>query len=98
MALFQVRDSEIDMVFFDTKGGLQAESAARQAVASDVDIVVGPLFTAAVQKARPILAASSIPVLALSNNIQSASPGNWVLGYLPEQQIDLFGGFCRWGG
>ena len=88
MALFQLQDPEIDIVFFDTKGGEQAEKVARQAVASEVDIVVGPLFTTAVQKARPIFAASSIPVLALSNNIQSASPGNWVLGYLPEQQID----------
>ena len=94
MALFQLQDSEIDIVFFDTKGGLLAEQSARQAVASDVDIVVGPLFTSAVQKARPILAASSIPVLALSNNIQSASPGNWVLGYLPEQQIDHLLGFA----
>ena len=59
-----------------------------------MDIVVGPLFTSAVQKARPILAASSIPVIALSNNVQSASPGNWVLGYLPEQQIDHLLGFA----
>ena len=94
MALFQVQDSEVDMVFFDTKGGLQAEQSAREAVAADVDIVVGPLFTTAVQKARPILAASAIPVLALSNNIQSAAPGNWVLGYLPEQQIDHLLGFA----
>ena len=93
MALFQLQDPEIDIVFFDTRGGKQAEKAARQAVASDVDIVVGPLFTASVQKARPIFAASSIPVLALSNNIQSASPGNWVLGYLPEQQIDHLLGY-----
>ena len=50
MALFQIQDSEIDMVFFDTKGGPQAEQSALQAVASDVDIVVGPLFTSAVQK------------------------------------------------
>ena len=94
MALFQIQDPEIDIVFFDTKAGEQAEQAARQAVASDVDIVVGPLFTAAVQKARPIFAASSIPVLGLSNNIQSASPGNWVLGYLPEQQIDHLLGYA----
>ena len=94
MALFQLQDPQIDIVFFDTKGGEQAEQVARQAVASNVDIVVGPLFTTAVQKARPIFAASAIPVLALSNNIQSASPGNWVLGYLPEQQIDHLLGYA----
>ena len=94
MALFQLQDPQIDIVFFDTEGGVKAEQAARQAVASDVDIVVGPLFTQAVQKARPIFAASSIPVIALSNNIRSASPGNWVLGYLPEQQIDHLLGYA----
>lgn len=94
MALFQVNDPDIDIVFFDTAGGGQAEQAAREAVASEVDIVVGPLFTASVRKARPILAASAIPVLALSNNIESAAPGNWVLGYLPEQQIDHLLGYA----
>ena len=81
MALFQVNDP--DDIVFDTAGGVQAEQAAREAVASEVDIVVGPLIYRFVRKARPILAASAIPVLALSNNIESASPGNWVLGYLP---------------
>ena len=94
MALFQVNDPDIDIVFFDTAGGRQAEQAAREAIASEVDIVVGPLFTASVRRARPILAASSVPVLALSNNISSASPGNWVLGYLPEQQIDHLLGYA----
>ena len=94
MALFQVNDPDVDIVFFDTAGGVQAEQAAREAVASEVDIVIGPLFTASVRKARPILAASAIPVLALSNNIESASPGNWVLGYLPEQQIDHLLGYA----
>ena len=94
MALFQVNDPDVDIVFFDTAGGIQAEQAAREAVASEVDIVVGPLFTASVRKARPVLAASAIPVLALSNNIESASPGNWVLGYLPEQQIDHLLGYA----
>lgn len=94
MALFQVKDPDIDIVFFDTAAGGLAEQAARQAVASEVDIVIGPLFTASSRKARPIFAASAIPVLALSNNIESASPGNWVLGYLPEQQIDHLLGYA----
>lgn len=94
MALFQARDPDIDIVFFDTVGGDQAEEAARQAVAAQVDIIVGPLFTRTVHQIRPILANSGIPTLALSNNIGSAAPGNWVLGYLPEQQIDHLLGFA----
>jgi hypothetical protein len=37
---------------------------------------------------RTIFAASAIPAISLSNNIQAATPGQWVLGYLPEQQLD----------
>ena len=94
MALFQLNDADIDIVFFDTAGGGRAEQAAREAVASEVDVVIGPLFTTSVRQARPILAASAVPVLALSNNVESASPGNWVLGYLPEQQIDHLLGYA----
>ena len=88
LALFQTGSQAVELAYFDTSGGLTAAEAARNAVAADVDIVIGPLFTDAVSQARPILSGANIPVLALSNNLAAAAPGNWVLGYLPEQQLD----------
>lgn len=94
LALFQLGDPNAELMYFDTEGGARASEAARQAVAAEVDIVIGPLFTQSVLQSRTIFAASAIPTLSLSNNIQAASPGHWILGYLPEQQIDHLLGFA----
>ena len=88
LALFQLVDPKTSLIYFDTAGGSRAADAAREAIEAEVDIVIGPLFTQSAIEARTILAASAIPAISLSNNVQAASPGQWVLGYLPEQQID----------
>lgn len=89
LALFSVRNPNIQLVVLDTAGGSEAEAAARQAVTSDTDLIIGPLFSQAVLPAQTIAAQSGIPMLALSNNVEVAASGSWLLGYLPEQQIDL---------
>jgi len=88
LALFQLADPKTSLIYFDTAGGSRAAEAAREAIEAEVDIVIGPLFTQSAIEARTILAASAIPAISLSNNVQAATPGQWVLGYLPEQQID----------
>ena len=88
MALFQLADPKATLVYFDTAGGSRAAEAARAAIDAQIDIVIGPLFTRSAMQVRTIFAASGIPAISLSNNIQAATPGQWVLGYLPEQQID----------
>ena len=88
LALFQLASANATLVYFDTAGGSRAAEAAREAVAAQVDIIIGPLFTKSVMQTRTIFAASAIPAISLSNNVQAATPGQWVLGYLPEQQID----------
>ena len=94
MALFQLADPNATLVYFDTAGGSRAAEAARVAIDSQIDIVIGPLFTRSAMQVRTIFAASSIPAISLSNNIQAATPGQWVLGYLPEQQIDHLLGYA----
>ena len=88
LALFQLASSNATLVYFDTAGGSRAAEAAREAVAAQVDIVIGPLFTKSAMQTRTIFAGSAIPAISLSNNVQAATPGQWVLGYLPEQQLD----------
>ncbi len=88
MALFQMGDHQIELLYFDTQASGRAEQAAREAVAAQTDIVIGPLFTQSAAQARTILGGAGIAMLSLSNNSQAAAPGQWVLGYLPEQQID----------
>ena len=89
LALFSVRNANIQLVVLDTAGGPEAATAANQAVSAGADLMIGPLFSQAVLPAQGVSAQAGIPMLALSNNVDVAASGSWLLGYLPEQQIDL---------
>jgi ABC-type branched-subunit amino acid transport system substrate-binding protein len=97
LALFSVRNPKIELLVFDTHGD-GPESAAGQAVVAKVDIIVGPLFSDAVVSARRIASKANIPMLALSNNLKIAGRGSWLLGYMPEQQVDVLLGYALTSG
>ncbi|MEC8263590.1 MAG: penicillin-binding protein activator, partial [Pseudomonadota bacterium] len=66
LALFSLRNSQIELLVFDTvEEG--AGVAAREAVVAEADIIVGPLFSDAVVSARQVAASHGVPMLALSN-------------------------------
>ena len=88
MALFQVANKNVQILFLDTMGGEKAADAALTGVENNVDIFIGPLFTPAVLAARSVAAQNQIPMLLLSNNRAVVAPDSWLLGYLPEQQLD----------
>jgi ABC-type branched-subunit amino acid transport system substrate-binding protein len=88
MALFQAKNKNVQLLFLDTMGGENAADAARTGVENNVDIFIGPLFTPAVLAARSVAAQYQIPMLLLSNNRAVVAPDSWLLGYLPEQQLD----------
>ncbi len=89
MSFFQNKDNDVEILYFDSAGGLSAENAALEAAKAEVDIVIGPFFSLSTRIVRDILMKSNIPILSLSNDQIVASKNNWVLGYLPEDQIDL---------
>jgi branched-chain amino acid transport system substrate-binding protein len=64
------------------------DNVTASALAADIDVTIGPLFSYPMTKIAPVMAAYNIPVLSLSNNMAAAQTGAWVLGYLPEQQLD----------
>ena len=88
MALFQATNKNVQVLFLDTMGGEKAADAALTGVENNVDIFIGPLFTPAVLAARSVAAQHQIPMLLLSNNRAVVAPDSWLLGYLPEQQLD----------
>ena len=88
MALFQTENKNVKLLFLDTMGGEKAADAALTGVENNVDIFIGPLFTPAVLAARSVAAQNQIPMLLLSNNRAVVAPDSWLLGYLPEQQLD----------
>ena len=88
MALFQLNDPQIELLYFDTADEAVLGGVVKNALVADIDIAIGPLFSANATKAYPYFAREKIPVLSLSNNARIARSGLWVLGLLPEQQID----------
>ena len=94
LALFATRNPTVELMVFDTMGGQRGRRAAEEAVAAQSDIIIGPLFSGAVAEARAIADAANIPMLLLSNNARVASRGSWLMGYLPEQQLDLLLGYA----
>ncbi len=93
MALFTINNPNIELLFLDTKAGEDAGNAAMTGITSGVDIFIGPLFTDAVIEARAVIddvvkGEKSPPMLLLSNNVDMAATDYWLMGYLPEQQLD----------
>lgn len=88
MALFKTGRDNVTLLFLDTKGGDTAADAALIGVKNDVDIFIGPLFTSAVVAARSVAVRHQTPMLLLSNNRAVVAPDSWLMGYLPEQQLD----------
>ena len=89
LALFTARNPAVELMVFDTMGGQLGRNAAEEAVVAKSDIIIGPLFSGAVAEAKAVADAANIPMLLLSNNALVASKGSWLMGYLPEQQLDL---------
>ena len=98
LALFSMGDTSIELLVFDTAGGPRSEEAARAALAAEVDIIVGPLFSRSVVVARAIAGTRNVPMLSLSNNLDVADRTSWLLGYMPEQQIELLLGHALTAG
>ena len=88
MALFQINDDRAELLYFDTSEEALVPALVQEAVEAEIDIAIGPLFSTTATRAYPYFADANIPVLSLSNNATIARSGLWVLGLLPEQQMD----------
>jgi len=89
LALFSLASKEIELLVIDTVAGPQGGPAARLAAEAKADIIIGPLFTEAAIPARNVAKSNNIPMISLSNNVDIGRSGSWILGYVPEQQLDV---------
>lgn len=89
LAVNDVADENFVLLPFDTKGTAEgAAIAARDALDSKVDLILGPLFSASVTAAASAATSAGVNVIAFSNNRVVAEPGVFLTGLLPEAQID----------
>ena len=88
MALFDVGPNDVVLLPRDTGGTPEGASrAANELVAQNVEVIIGPLYSQAVQATSPIAQAAGIPVLAFSNVSSVAATDTWLLGFRPEEQV-----------
>ena len=89
MALFDAGNNSIVLVPRDTGGSPDtAARAASELIDEGAELLIGPLFSSAVQAVTPIAQAADIRVLAFSNVTSVADNGTYLLGFRPEEQID----------
>ena len=104
LALFTIANPKVEMMVYDTAsaskddgqkddGQVIAEAAAK-AMQNGADIIIGPLFTKSVEQVKKIADFNAIPMIVFSNNVNVAGSQRWVMGYLPEQQLDSLLGFA----
>jgi ABC-type branched-subunit amino acid transport system substrate-binding protein len=89
LALFDLGDDRLRLLPFDTGGNpTAAATAAAEAVAAGVRLILGPLFGAETAQVAPIARRAGINVLSFSNDQSIAGDGVFVMGFLPRQQVD----------
>ena len=88
MALDEFKNPNIQLLVKDDAGNPQsAQAAAQQALNEGAEIIVGPLFAQAVRAVGSVTRQSNVPVIAFSTDSSVASPGVYLLSFLPETDV-----------
>lgn len=89
LALFDVDRAEITLLVKDTQGTPKgAARAARAAIREGAQLLIGPVFGASARAVAPIARQASVPTIAFSNDRAVAGDGVWLIGFLPEQNLE----------
>ena len=96
LALFDVADEGFLLRPYDTAGtAAGAARAAQAAIEEGAAMVLGPVFNATTAAAAPAAREREINVIAFSNDRSVAGNGVFLMGFMPEQQIDRVVAFAR---
>ena len=96
LALFDVADESFLLRPYDTSGtSAGAEHAAEAAIQEGAAMVLGPVFNATAAAAAPAARERGINVVAFSNDRSVAGNGVFLMGFMPEQQIERAVAFAR---
>lgn len=88
MALFDVGHSNLELIPRDTKGTPDgARAAAKSAVDSGAQLVLGPIFAASVRAAKPVTAGARVNMIAFSTDWTLAGGNTYIMGFLPFDQV-----------
>ena len=89
LAVFDAGQGKIVLRLHDTQGTPEgAARAAKEAIAAEADILIGPLFSSSAKAVAPVLSGRTVSALAFSNDRSVRADNIWLLGFMPEQNID----------
>ena len=95
MALFDVGNEDFVLLPRDTQGTPEgAARAAGTALADGARLVLGPLFSGSVAGVAPLVRAAGVNVVAFSSDRSVARPGVYLMGFLPDQQVERIVAFA----
>jgi len=96
LALFHFADGHLELLVHDTKGTPRgAAEAASAAIGDGARMILGPLLATSAQAVRPAAAAANVPVVAFSSDRSVAGGGVYVMGFLPQAEIERIVAFAR---
>jgi ABC-type branched-subunit amino acid transport system substrate-binding protein len=88
MALSDFKNPNIQLLVKDDGGTPQGAQAGAQAALNEgAEIVLGPLFAQSVRAVAQVTKPRNIPVIAFSTDSSVASPGVYLLSFLPESDV-----------
>jgi len=88
MALAEFNAPNIQLLVKDDAGSVDgARQAAQQALNEGAEIIIGPLFAQSVTAVGQVARARNVPVIAFSTDANVASPGVYLLSFLPETDV-----------
>ncbi|HEU0118584.1 MAG TPA: penicillin-binding protein activator [Alphaproteobacteria bacterium] len=88
-AVFDSANNNFELMPRDTgDGDAGAEAAARDAIASGAQLLIGPVFSANIPAVKNLAQTSGISMLTLSTDTSQAGPGVYVMGFTPAPQVE----------
>ncbi|MCB1563738.1 MAG: penicillin-binding protein activator [Alphaproteobacteria bacterium] len=89
IALFDAGYAGFELLPRDTRGTADgAREAAQSAIQDGAQLVLGPVFAASVQAARPVTQRARVNMIAFSTDWGLAGGGTYIMGFLPFDQIE----------
>jgi ABC-type branched-subunit amino acid transport system substrate-binding protein len=89
LAMGEFQDPDLTLLVKDDRSTPDgAREAAAEAIAEGAELIIGPLFAGAVQAAGPVAQQAGRPVIAFSTDVAAASPGVYLLSFLPQDEVD----------
>jgi ABC-type branched-subunit amino acid transport system substrate-binding protein len=88
MALFESGSDNLSLEVRDTEQAGGAAAASLQLVDAGVEMVLGPIFAAGVAQTAPAMRNAQIPMISFSTDRSVAGNGVYVMGNLPQLQVD----------